>query len=115
MSERKKSEAYFHMPPCNLNCAQSVLAGFQNEFEISDETIVAFAANGGGRAEGGYCGALFAANYLLAKRGLKPVNAEFAAVAGAERCRDIKGGTGYPCPKCVALADHLVAEAIGEE
>lgn len=62
---RISSEKYFHVLPQNLNCAQAVLKGFQNEFQISEKEIEEYRAWGGGRAEGGVCGALFAAERLL--------------------------------------------------
>ena len=62
---RNKSLSYFHIPPESLNCAQAILKGFQQEFGITDQEIEEFRNNGGGRAEGGICGALFAAEKLL--------------------------------------------------
>lgn len=111
---RIKSEKYFHAEPEKLNCAQSILKGFQKEFDIEDSTIAQFRAWGGGRVEGGTCGALFAANYLLEKHGLQKINAEFAKRAGAERCIDIKKGNKTPCVVCVKIADEIIERIITE-
>lgn len=111
---RIKSENYFHAEPEKLNCAQSILKGFQNEFGIDDSTIAQFRAWGGGRVEGGTCGALFAANYLLEKRGLPKINAEFAKRTGAERCIDIKKENKTPCVTCVKIADEIIERIISE-
>lgn len=54
----KNAVDYFHKEPEKLNCAQSILKAWQEDFEISDETIEEFRQWGGGRAEGGVCGAL---------------------------------------------------------
>ena len=37
--ERINSDQYFHTLPGNLNCAQAVLKGFQNEFQITEQEI----------------------------------------------------------------------------
>ena len=104
---RKNSADYFHVKPDNLNCAQSILKGFQDEFGISDKEIEEYRAWGGGRAEGGMCGALFAAERLLRQAGKPSIQAEFAAVAKDTRCLEIKKGK-FPCPDCVRLADKLI-------
>ena len=103
---RIKSENYFHAEPEKLNCAQSILKGFQKEFGIDDSTVAQFRAWGGGRVEG--------ANYLLEKRGLPKINAEFTQRAGAERCIDIKKENKTPCVTCVKIADEIIERIISE-
>ena len=104
---RKKSSPHFHTPPEKLNCAQAVLKGFQQEFSIADQEIEDYRAWGGGRAEGGMCGALFAAERLLRQAGKASVAAEFAGLAGDTGCVNIKKGK-FPCVDCVRVADELV-------
>jgi len=104
---RKRSEEYFHVLPEKLNCAQAVLKGFQKEFEISDCEIEEYRAWGGGRVEGGTCGALFAANRLLHQAGKESIEKEFRLIAGHTCCQEIKQG-GFPCLDCVRIADELV-------
>ena len=47
----KKKTAYEIYTTERLNCAQSILKGYQDEFEIPEEQINEFRAFGGGRAE----------------------------------------------------------------
>jgi len=105
---RIKSEEYFHRQPDNFNCAQSILKGFQREFRISDETVEKFRAFGGGRAEDGLCGALYAANYLMEKIGKKSVNESFIRKVNHEKCKEIKAHKYCSCEECVRIADGLI-------
>jgi len=106
-SEKLLDEAasVLRQPPLRLNCAQSVLAlcGIENRL---DE----FSEHGGGRAPGGLCGALYAALQLVSEDRRDDVRKAFAAEAGAEKCQDIKRGTGTSCQMCVAIATALARE-----
>ena len=104
---RKRSEEYFHVLPEKLNCAQSVLKGYQREFNISDQEIEEYRAWGGGRVAGGTCGALFAADRLLRQAGQESIEKEFRMIVGHTCCQEIKQG-GFPCVDCVRIADELV-------
>lgn len=107
MSEnRLKAETFFHKEPENLNCAQSVLKAFQKEFDVSDEKIAEYKAFGGGRAEGGICGALFAAKYLLQEHEAELEEA-FKTKLGYITCKELKANK-VDCISCVACADKLV-------
>jgi len=108
---RKKSEEYFHVLPEKLNCAQAILKGFQKEFTISDTEIEEYRTWGGGRAEGGICGALFAAELLLRQAGKPSIENEFIAITGHRNCLDIKKGK-FPCLDCVRIADELVEKKL---
>jgi hypothetical protein len=112
---RTKSEQFFHAKPENFNCAQAVLKGFQNELNISQEKIDSFRAFGGGRAPEGLCGALFAAETLLAESGKPSVREEFAAEAGDITCRGIKTGTKTSCLQCAQIADKLLEKILLEK
>ena len=71
MKKKKKNAVdYFHKEPEKLNCAQSILKAWQEDFEISDETIEEFRQWGEVEPEGGVC-RVFAADYLFAKEGKK--------------------------------------------
>jgi len=102
-----KSEDYFHSLPENLNCAQAILKGFQKEFDITDQEIEEYRAWGGGRAERGMCGALFAAERLLRQIGKESVVEEFNKKAGGVLCSDIKEKQ-FTCAEYVCIADELV-------
>ena len=94
-----------------LNCAQSVLRGFQHQHNLSEEQIVEVRRHGGGRAEEGMCGALYAALSLASDLPVRGrVRAAFAKSAGSEKCQEIKQVTRVPCHECVRLAASLLAE-----
>ena len=95
-----------------LNCAQSVLHAFQNEMKIDEQRIAAFKSKGGGRAEGGLCGALHAALELAETQGAKGhIGAKFIERAGSDKCREIKSAGSLSCEACVGLAARLLAES----
>ena len=104
---RKKSDEYFHALPEKLNCAQAILKGFQVEFKISDSEIEVYRAWGGGRAEGGVCGALFAADRLLHQIKKESIAVEFNKEAGGILCAEIKSNK-FSCAECVRIADELI-------
>lgn len=104
---RLKSEHYFHLLPENLNCAQAILKGFQNEFNISNSEIEEYRAWGGGRAEGGMCGALFSAERLLRQIGKESVVEEFQVLTGGTLCTEIKERI-FTCAEYVRMIDELV-------
>jgi len=93
-----------------LNCAQSVLRAFQPEKNVSDETIRDARAHGGGRAEAGLCGALYAALQLTEAPAARARMTEtFVSKAGSCKCREIRLAARIPCVECVRLAAGLVA------
>lgn len=108
--ERKKSIEYFHVAPENFNCAQSILKGFQEEFNLSEEEIETYRAWGGGRAENGVCGALFAAKRLIDKD-KSILEKSFFENMGSIYCRELKKNKER-CEDCVMLADRLVEDRI---
>lgn len=91
-----------------LNCAQSVLAAFKEEFPfLSEEFIKEFESHGGGNAPGGMCGALYAAKYILDKH--KPGESDklvdfFIRMGGATRCKEIKKNKKMSCLDCLKHA-----------
>jgi hypothetical protein len=107
-----KSEDFFHRKPENYNCAQSILKGFQEEFRIPDEVINDFRAYGGGRAENGLCGALYAANYLIRKKGGELLDTSFSNKVSFIKCKDIRQNKCCSCADCVKIADGLLRERI---
>ena len=65
MTKESRSETFFHNKPNNWNCAQAVQKGFQDLTGMTDEAIEEeYRPKGGGRAEGGLCGALYSANRI---------------------------------------------------
>ena len=109
--KRIKSDYYFHLLPENLNCAQSVLKGFQKEFNITETEIENFRAWGGGRAEGGICGAVFAADRILSQIGKESIAGDFRIKAGGFLCTELKD-KGFSCSEYVLMADELLTKQI---
>lgn len=110
-SERTKSEDYLHEKPERLNCAQSVLKGFQKELSIPDTEIEAYRVLGGGRAQDGVCGALYAAVQLVGESKKAELEQAFTAELGTVYCRELKRNK-KACIDCVRLADRLVEKEI---
>ncbi len=104
----KRASVFFHAEE-GYNCAQAVLKAFQTEHSISQQKIDEYSAYGGGRAEDGLCGALYAAKSLLND----PVKTEllknkFLEKAGGITCEKILELKKLPCPDCVNLAAGIV-------
>ncbi len=112
MLSRTKSEEYFHQAPENLNCAQSILKGFQAALNIPESRIAEFKAYGGGRVSGGICGALYAADILLGEQGKQSISQAFAQKTGDTLCVNIKRNTKTSCRDCVKIADRLTEECL---
>ncbi len=87
------------------SCAQTVYAAFKDASDASLETLK---TKSGGRADGGECGALFAAKLLVDPQFHADMEKDFAAVAGDTRCKIIKGEHKTPCEVCVRTAAELV-------
>ena len=113
INNRVKADAYFLRPPEKLNCAQSILKSFQSIFNISEEEIASFNNLGGGDAEDGICGALFAAKYLL-KEHKEELENEFKEELGNITCKELKKEKKN-CFKCVSCADKLVESFLRNE
>lgn len=93
------------------NCAQAVLKGFQEKHAVSQGTIDAFKAHGGGRAEGGLCGALYAAKFLLKnKEQATELENHFSKVAGSIHCKEIRKLNRVLCAECVQTSAKLLNE-----
>ena len=95
---------YGAVPKCH-NCAQAVveIAGRKDLYE-------SMAFCGAGRAENGYCGALFGALQVTPEANHDAVKAHFAEQVGALTCKEIKGTAKTPCMKCVAVGAMLAEE-----
>jgi hypothetical protein len=104
----KSLSAYRHE---RKNCAQSILTGFSDICGVPNAEIDAARAVGGGRADGGVCGALHAALKLAGKNETKEtLQQQFAEKAGSERCREIRRLKKLSCEGCVELAAKVLAE-----
>ena len=96
-----------------LNCAQSILKGFQEQKGVTEHTIAQAKGLGCGRAQNGRCGALHAALTLAGDEEIaKTLSQAFVDKAGSEACRDIRKQRVMPCDKCVELAATLLADTV---
>jgi hypothetical protein len=93
------------------NCAQSILVGFRDVCGVPDAEIDVARTAGGGRADGGLCGALHAALKLSGENETKEIlQKKFVEQAGSERCREIRRLKKLSCEGCVELAAKVLAQ-----
>lgn len=98
------------------NCAQAILKGFQEKYQVPQEIIDAFKSYGGGRAEGGLCGALFAAKHLLKNKNVsQEIEKRFQEITGGTHCKVIRKLNRVPCAGCVKAAEELLNALENEE
>ena len=94
------------------NCAQAVSASWAKEYNLSQEETQEmqdkFSNLGSGRAEGGTCGALYAAITLVPKQKESIIEAFKKGAGGFSRCRDIRRNNIIPCNECVGLAAGIL-------
>ncbi|MFH1692195.1 MAG: C-GCAxxG-C-C family (seleno)protein [Candidatus Omnitrophota bacterium] len=103
-----KASDYFHGTD-GYNCAQAVLKAFQQEYSIAEETIAEYTKFGGGRADNGLCGALFALHHIIeAPDQITSANAYFEKTAGSIKCREIKKFNKLSCKECVDLSANIL-------
>ena len=86
----EKARYHFHGPE-KYNCAQAILKAFEEAYAVSEDAIEAAKADGGGRVEGGRCGALHAARQVLGESpAADDVERRFAEAAGSVKCKEIR-------------------------
>ena len=108
----KIAEQLFHGSE-GYNCAQAILKTFQQEFDVDERAILEASRKGGGRAEGGLCGALHAAHQLVGDKNLQQkIDSDFIAKGGGVQCREIRRNRQLSCIECVKLAAENVAEMV---
>lgn len=91
------------------NCAMAVAAAWVNEYGLSPSEVENFRACGAGRAEGGMCGALYAAIHYRPDK--KPeIIQKFKEAAGGTLCREIRPNPHMTCTDRVALAAKILDE-----
>jgi hypothetical protein len=104
-TEVDKAVSLFSAVPKKYNCAQSVAMAFGR-----DDLVAPLKTCGGGRAEGGLCGALHATLLLLPENKWETVKKQFHDRAGNTLCRIIRREGNTPCVDCVRIAVNLVTE-----
>lgn len=100
---KEKAVEIYHRVPKTHNCAQSVA-----EAAGHAELYTVFAPCGGGRAEEGMCGALYAAVRLVPAEQRDAIIREFAAKHGATTCKELKMVKHVPCDECLRTAAELL-------
>ena len=111
---RERASEYFRGAD-GLNCAQAVMKAFEEVYRITPETIESYAALGGGRAEGGMCGALYGATKLAGGPDVAAKLVDrFVEIVGFSTCREIKKAKKFSCADCVETAAGLVEDQFDE-
>jgi len=112
MPIKKAKEHYIKR---RFNCAQSILAAFQDEFKIEDREIAEYIKHGGGRAPGGVCGAFYAAESILKKHHpdkLDDFRRFILEKAGSLQCDIIRGTRKLSCLGCIEKAAEYVKSCL---
>lgn len=111
---KKRALKYYHGPE-RYGCAQAILKTFEKTLNVTQEMIDSFKAFSGGRADGGLCGALYAAKVLVDDpEKADIIQAEFIKVAGSAKCKEIKKLKKIPCTECVTTAAELLQNIIDQ-
>jgi hypothetical protein len=104
-TESDQAVSLYSKTPKEYNCAQAVVKAFGR-----DDIVAPLKSCGGGRAEGGLCGALHAALLLLPENKREAMKEQFRDRVGSIFCRTIRQEGKTPCAECVRIAADLVAE-----
>lgn len=103
-----KASDFFHGKE-KYNCAQAILKFFQEDYKIEQSLIDKYKKKGGGRAEGGVCGALHASYFLIKNKEMTAMaDKHFADEAGSIVCKEIKRAKKLSCEQCVDLAERIL-------
>ena len=103
--ESDKAVSLYSQIPKEYNCAQSVAKAFER-----DDLVAQLKSCGGGRAEGGLCGALHAALLMLPENKSKETKKQFRDRVGDILCKTIRREGKTPCAECVRTAASLIAD-----
>lgn len=104
-----KASETFHNPAFGHNCAQAVAYKHTQLYANPSTIVEEMKANGGGRAESGLCGALYAA-MKACPQFAEQIKEEFVKQAGFATCNELKQSAKVPCPRCVDIADEILAK-----
>jgi hypothetical protein len=95
-----------------LGCAQAVAEALKERFGLTEEMVDAMSLARGGKAPGGYCGAVHAALEVAALKAPErraDIEAFFRNEAGGLTCREIRTAHKLMCADCVEKAADLLA------
>jgi len=105
--------SHFRKP---YNCAQTVYKSMEKHHAISHKMVEELSAKGGGRAEGGTCGALYAALQFMDCQETKTRLIEhFETHGGSTQCRELRKAKRMSCHDCVATAADWAENCIKKQ
>lgn len=112
MPIEKAKKYYTGKEGLRLNCAQSIIKAFEEQFNITGEEFKKFADYGKGNAPEGLCGAYCAAKYILERHHpekAKEFEEFFKSAAGNTlKCKEIRSLRKLSCLGCVEKAAEFV-------
>ncbi len=98
----------FHQAPLKHNCAQAVAYGAGRA-----DLLEYLGSCGRGNAEGGICGALYAAKLIAGSdSAAAAIHGDFVLQCESATCKKFKDGTKISCPDCVRIAADLLEAKI---
>jgi len=98
------------------NCAQTVYKSMGKHHAISKEMVRELSVKGGGRAEGGTCGALYAAlQFMDCQESKNQLIEHFETHGGSTRCRELRKAKKMSCHDCVATAAEWAENCITKQ
>ncbi|WP_066628380.1 C-GCAxxG-C-C family (seleno)protein [Labilibacter marinus] len=104
MNKGELAEKLYHGEE-GYNCAQAIFKTFQSELKIDEQTILEAKNSGRGKADGGTCGALYAALKLTTSDEVrKKLESTFISKAGSTLCKTIRANRRLSCKGCVRVA-----------
>ncbi|MEJ2202317.1 MAG: C-GCAxxG-C-C family (seleno)protein [Desulfuromonadaceae bacterium] len=109
-NETMTDVALFLFKKGRKNCAEAVAGAWQQRSDNGPEVKENLAKCGSGRAPGGLCGAIYAAQLVAAADKKAELTARFAAAAGSLLCREIRSAKTISCVACVEVAASLLEE-----
>lgn len=96
------------------NCAQAVSKMFQAPLNVDDHQITTFSACGGGNAEDGVCGALYAIKQLAGNDlNRQSVTDRFEQEVGSIYCDEILALGRLSCAGCIYTASRILQDILG--
>ncbi len=97
------------------NCAQAVAAAWCEKTGKSCGLVQEMSKFGTGRAPEGYCGALYAAEYIVDSENAEELVDAFRELSGGHvACRAIRQAKSLNCIECVEAAAELLEKHIPE-
>lgn len=97
--KQRLAENYFHGAE-GYNCCQAILKTFEKKYSVDERLLREGQKYGGGRAEGGECGALYALKLVKEER-YKEIKENLEKEVGSAKCKEIRGKGLISCKGCV--------------